>query len=89
MDAGDVLKIPTMNRQLLVKDMRVSIEGSPLAFKPKPGGQCSGQVRLPREMAAFLYRYGNIMRELSLDEIVKATSPKHMEANISSRASAK
>jgi ABC-type nitrate/sulfonate/bicarbonate transport system substrate-binding protein len=89
MDAADALKILTMNKQLLVKDMREVLEESPLALKPKPGEQYSGQVRFTKEMADFLYHNGNITHELSFDEIVKATSPEYMEAYISSRPSAK
>jgi ABC-type nitrate/sulfonate/bicarbonate transport system substrate-binding protein len=85
MDAADALKILTMNKQILVKDMRETLEESPLAFKPKPGEQYSGQVRFTKEMADFLYHNGNIAREISLDEIVKATSPEYMEAYIASR----
>jgi ABC-type nitrate/sulfonate/bicarbonate transport system substrate-binding protein len=85
MDAADALKILTMNKQILVRDMRETLEESPLAFKPKPGEQYSGQVRFTKEMADFLYHNGNIAREISFDEIVKATSPEYMEAYIASR----
>jgi ABC-type nitrate/sulfonate/bicarbonate transport system substrate-binding protein len=89
MDAADALKILTMNKQLLVKDMRETLSDSPLAFKPKPGEQYSGQVRFSKEMADFLYKNGNITREISLDEFAKATSPEYMEAYLASRPSAK
>jgi ABC-type nitrate/sulfonate/bicarbonate transport system substrate-binding protein len=89
MDSADALKILTMNKQLLVKDMPEALEGSSLAFKPKPGEKYSGLVRFTKEMADFLYRNGNITRELDFDEIMKATAPEYMEAYISSRPPAK
>jgi hypothetical protein len=36
-------------------------------------------------MADFLFHNGNITRELSFDEVVKATSPEYMAAYIASR----
>lgn len=89
MDAADALKILTLNKQLLVKDMREVLDQSPLALKPKPGEKYSGQVRFTKEMADFLYHNGNITREIGLDEIVKATSPEYIEAYVSSRPPAK
>jgi ABC-type nitrate/sulfonate/bicarbonate transport system substrate-binding protein len=89
MDQADALKILTMNKQVLVKDMRETLEESSLALKPKPGEKYSGQVRFTKEMADFLYHNGNITRELGFDEITKATSPEYMEAYISSRTAAK
>jgi ABC-type nitrate/sulfonate/bicarbonate transport system substrate-binding protein len=89
MDAADALKILTMNKQLIVKDMREALEESYFALKPKPGETYSGQVRFTKEMADFLYHNGNITRELSLDEIAKATAPEYMEAYVSSRPPAK
>jgi ABC-type nitrate/sulfonate/bicarbonate transport system substrate-binding protein len=89
MDPADALKILTLKKQILVKDMRETLEESPLAFKPKPGEKYSGQVRFTKEMADFLYHNAIITRELSLDEITKATAPEYMEAYISSRPAAK
>jgi ABC-type nitrate/sulfonate/bicarbonate transport system substrate-binding protein len=89
MDAADALKVLTMNKQVLVKDMREALEGSPLALKPKPGETYSGQVRLLKDMADFLYHNGNIPRELGFDEITRATAPEYMEAYIASRPPAK
>jgi hypothetical protein len=89
MDPADALKILTLNKQVLVKDMREALEDSSLAFKPKPGEKYSGQVRFTKEMADFLYQNGNITRELGFDEIAKATAPEYMEAYISSRPTAK
>ncbi|QND70233.1 ABC transporter substrate-binding protein [Tardiphaga robiniae] len=85
MDAADALKILTMKKQVLVQDMREVLETSPLAFKLKQGETYSGQVRFTKEMADFLYRNGNIPRELDLDEITKATAAEYMEAYISSK----
>ena len=42
--------------------------------------------RLIKEMADFLHRSGNTVRELGFDEIKKATAPEYMEAYISSQA---
>jgi ABC-type nitrate/sulfonate/bicarbonate transport system substrate-binding protein len=85
MDPADALQILTLKKQVLVKDMREVLEGSSLALKPKAGEQYSGQVRLTKDMADFLYHNGNITRELGFDEIVKATAPEYIEAYISSR----
>ena len=65
--------------------MREALEESSLALKPKPGEKYSGQVKLIKEMADFLYHNGNITRELGFDEITKATAPEYMEAYVSSR----
>jgi ABC-type nitrate/sulfonate/bicarbonate transport system substrate-binding protein len=89
MDPGDALKILTLKKHVLVKDMREALEESSLALKPRPGEKYSGQVKLLKEMADFLYHNGNIRRELGLDEITKATAPEYMEAYISSRPPAK
>jgi ABC-type nitrate/sulfonate/bicarbonate transport system substrate-binding protein len=89
MDPADALKILTMNKHVLVKDMREALEESSLALKPKPGEKYSGQVKLIKEMADFLYHNGNITRELGFDEITKAMAPAYMEAYISSRPPAK
>jgi taurine transport system substrate-binding protein len=89
MDPADALKILTMKKQVLVKDMREALEESSLALKPKPGEKYSGQVKLIKEMADFLYHNGNITRELGFDEIAKATTPAYMEAYISSQTPAK
>lgn len=89
MDPADALKVLTTNKQVLVKDMREALEDSPLALKPKSGEEYSGQVRLIKEMADFLYHNGNITRELGFDEITKATAPEYMEAYISLRPPAK
>jgi taurine transport system substrate-binding protein len=89
MDSADALKVLTLKKQVLVKDMREALEGSSLALKPKPGEEYSGQVRLIKEMTDFLYHNGNITRELSFDEIAAATAPEYMEAYISSRSPAK
>lgn len=89
MDPADALKVLTLNKQVLVKDMREALEESSLALKPKPGEKYSGQVKLIKEMADFLYRNGNITRELGFEEITKATAPEYMEAYISSGPPAK
>jgi taurine transport system substrate-binding protein len=89
MDAADALKVLTMSKQVLVKDMREALEESPLALKPKPGDTYSGQVRLLKEMADFLYQSGTITRELGFDEISRATAPEYMEAYVSSRPPAR
>jgi hypothetical protein len=78
-----------LKKHVLVKDMREALEESSLALKPRPGEKYSGQVKLLKEMADFLYHNGNIRRELGLDEITKATAPEYMEAYISSRPPAK
>ena len=89
MDPADALKILTLNKHVLVKDMREALEQPSLAFKPKPGEKYSGQFRFTKEMVDFLYQNRNITRELGLDEIAKATAPEYMEVYISSRPSAK
>jgi taurine transport system substrate-binding protein len=89
MDAADALKVLTLHKHVLVKDMREALEGSSLAFKPKPGETYSGLVRLIKEMADFLYHNGNITHELGYDEITKATAPEYLEAYVSSRPSAR
>jgi taurine transport system substrate-binding protein len=89
MDTADALKVLTLHKHVLVKDMREALEESSLALKPKPGEKYSGLVRLIKEMADFLYHNGNITHELGYDEITKATAPEYMEAYISSRPSAK
>ncbi|EHR00198.1 ABC transporter substrate-binding protein [Bradyrhizobium sp. WSM471] len=89
MDPTDALKILTMKKHVLLKDMSEALEGSVLALKPKPGEKYSGQVKLIKEMADFLYQNGNITRELGFDKLVKATTPAYMEAYISSRQPAK
>jgi taurine transport system substrate-binding protein len=85
MDSADALKILTMRKHVLVKDMRDALEGSSLALKPKLAEKYSGQVKLMKDMADFLYQNGNIGRELGLEEIAKATAPEYIEAYISSR----
>jgi len=45
--------------------------------------------RLIKEMADFLHRSGNTVRELGFDEIKKATAPEYMEAYTSSQALSK
>jgi taurine transport system substrate-binding protein len=89
MDPADALKVLTLKKHILVRDMREVLEGSSLALKPKPGEKHSGQVNLIKEMADFLYQNGNITHELGYDDIVKATAPEYIEAYISSRPSAK
>jgi len=89
MDAADALKILTLNKQLIVKDMREALEESSFALKPKPGETYSGQVRFTKEMADFLYTTAISRANSVLDEIAKATAPEYMEAYISSRPPAK
>jgi ABC-type nitrate/sulfonate/bicarbonate transport system substrate-binding protein len=89
MDAADALKVLTLGKHVLVKDMREALEQSSLALKPKPGEKYSGQAKLIKEMADFLYNNGNITRELGFDEITKATAPEYMDAYISSRSLSK
>ena len=89
MDPADALKILTMKKHVLLKDMREALEESSLALKPKPGEKYSGQVKLIKEMADFLHHNGNITRELGYDEITSATTPAYIEAYISSRPPAK
>jgi taurine transport system substrate-binding protein len=85
MDPADALKILTMNKQVLVKDMREALEESSLALRQKPGEKYSGHVRFTKEMADFLHHNRIITRELSFEEITKATAPEYMEAYIASR----
>jgi ABC-type nitrate/sulfonate/bicarbonate transport system substrate-binding protein len=89
MDAADALKVLTLKKQVLVKDMREVLEESSLALKPKPDEKYSGLVSLIKEMADFLYHNGNITHELGYDDIVKATAPEYVEAYISSGSAAK
>jgi ABC-type nitrate/sulfonate/bicarbonate transport system substrate-binding protein len=85
MDSTDALKILTMHKHVLAKDMREVFQESPLAFKPNLDEKYSGQVKFTKEMADFLFKNGNITRELDLDEIAKATAPEYLEAYIASR----
>ena len=89
MDPADTLKVLTLNKHAIVKDMDEALEESPFALKPKPGEKYSGLDRLIKDMADFLYQNGNIPRELGLDEIAKARAPEYMEAYISSRPPAR
>jgi ABC-type nitrate/sulfonate/bicarbonate transport system substrate-binding protein len=89
MDTADALKVLTLKKQVLVKDIREALDGSSLALKPRRGEKYSGQVILIKEMADFLYHNGNITHALGYDEIVKATAPEYIEAYVSSRPLAK
>jgi ABC-type nitrate/sulfonate/bicarbonate transport system substrate-binding protein len=85
LDPADALAILNLGKQIPVKDMREPLSGSPLALLPAPGEQYAGHVKAVKEMADFLYKNGNIPKQLPWDEVVRAHAPEYLQAYVSAQ----